>query len=353
MAAEKRAQKNVLTEPNKRQRLGVGTSVANLVRSPVDDLILVMAKIKAEQLRPKGLDVKTINRLDSLPTLAQRLMDYNVLSLPVINREAKFFGFVDQRDLVMFISNMFSDLEATQLVDIQRVFESEDNFRNSVVADVMIYPVRKRNPYNPVTQGLSLYSAWEIIVNEGLHRLPIVDSDGNIVDIITQSMLIDFLWQNIEKIGDLSQKEVKDIPTSHQNVFSINQNSRAIIGFRHMVAMGVYGLAVVDNNGKLVDNLSLRDLKRVHANSTMFWRLWNSIKDFKQTMRAEAPPTTATRQTEDKPLCVTASDTLYTVVEKMALSHVHRLYEVKDTNSMIPTRVISQSDILAYIIQSV
>lgn len=38
----------------KRQRTGVGSSVATLVRTEADDLMLLLTKIKVEQLRPKG-----------------------------------------------------------------------------------------------------------------------------------------------------------------------------------------------------------------------------------------------------------------------------------------------------------
>ena len=39
-------------------------------------------------------------------------------------------------------------------------------------------------------------------------------------------------------------------------------------------------MAVVDKAGKLVGNLSIRDLKLIGADVTMFWRLQQTVKNF-------------------------------------------------------------------------
>lgn len=36
-----------------------------------------------------------------------------------------------------------------------------------------------------------------------------VDEEDAVVDIVTQSMLVDFLWQNLERIGDAAQAKVR------------------------------------------------------------------------------------------------------------------------------------------------
>eukprot|EP01126_Amoeba_proteus_P051856 TRINITY_DN6225_c0_g1_i10.p1 TRINITY_DN6225_c0_g1~~TRINITY_DN6225_c0_g1_i10.p1 ORF type:complete len:239 (+),score=30.93 TRINITY_DN6225_c0_g1_i10:349-1065(+) len=159
---------------NKRQRMGVGSSVVDLVRGPGDDFHLILAKLNATRLRPKGHTVITIDRYDTLPVLCHRLLTFNFLSLPVVSKDGKFLGFVDQRDVVSFISNMFTDYESVSLVDVQKVFDSEERFKRALVLDIMKSQRRKINPYFPLKQGVSLFTVWEFLVVEGLHRIPMI-----------------------------------------------------------------------------------------------------------------------------------------------------------------------------------
>lgn len=93
-------------------------------------------------------------------------------------------------------------------------------------------------------------------------------------------MLIDFLWQNIERVGTIGDAKVADLHGTSP-VLTVQENTKAIVAFREMATSGVSGLAVLDSNGKLVDNISLRDLKGIHPDAKIFWRLWNTVKAFK------------------------------------------------------------------------
>eukprot|EP01126_Amoeba_proteus_P044753 TRINITY_DN4989_c0_g1_i1.p1 TRINITY_DN4989_c0_g1~~TRINITY_DN4989_c0_g1_i1.p1 ORF type:complete len:157 (+),score=27.98 TRINITY_DN4989_c0_g1_i1:900-1370(+) len=112
-----------------------------------------------------------------------------------------------------------------------------------------------------------------MMVLEGLHRVPIIDRTGNITGIVTESMLIDFMWQNIEKFGDyFSKTKISDLIRCEM-VYSTYEGTRAILAFRLMVTMNVSGLAVLDKDNHLVDNLSLRDLK-VRVDCGWEWLGW-------------------------------------------------------------------------------
>lgn len=52
--ATKRVGEELDGAASKRQRTGVGSSVATLARSEADDFVLLLSKIRVEQLRPKG-----------------------------------------------------------------------------------------------------------------------------------------------------------------------------------------------------------------------------------------------------------------------------------------------------------
>ena len=65
-----------------------------------------------------------------------------------------------------------------------------------------------------------------------------------------------------------------------KTVLSVKEDDTAIVAFELMVMNNVQGVAVVDSEGKLVGNVSIRDLKIVGPDVSMFWRLQQSVKNF-------------------------------------------------------------------------
>jgi len=202
--------------------------------------------------------------------------------------------------------------------------------------------LQKKNPYHPILKGFSLFAAWETLALAGVHRIPVIDENAAVVDIVTQSMLIDFLWQNLNLIGTAANIPVRDIGSTHiPIVVQVTSQTKAIIAFQQMIERSISGIAIVDD-GRLVDNLSLRDLKGIRPDVKIFWRLWNTVADFKQKVREEFPG----HHIPEKPVVVLETDPLEMVVEAMALKHVHRVFVVDSRETMRPLRVISQTDIL-------
>lgn len=64
-------------------------------------------------------------------------------------------------------------------------------------------------PFLAVTHA---FRAWEFLAIEGMEKLPVVDRTGDFVDVISQSMLINFLWTNIEILGSLAELKVEPHP---------------------------------------------------------------------------------------------------------------------------------------------
>jgi CBS domain-containing protein len=332
-----------LQPKHKKARTGVGSSVAELVRSETDDFVLVLTKTKAERLLPRGRQVISTDTSEELSNVFKRLVDNNILSLPVLNQRGKYYGMVEMFDLVEYVTTLFADLSTTKLIDLEKMLVSEKKFLRATVKDVIRSPFTKNKTYKPLQKGFSLYSAWEMLSLTSLNRIAVLNESDQVIDIITGSMLLDFLWQNIEKVGDVAQRKVADFTIEPTEVLAtINKNTKAIVAFREMVRLEKSGLGVVDDNGKLVDNISPRDLKGIHTDANVFWRLWSTITEYKKRERSEhdakIPELTY----------VTNQDNLYTVVEKMATLHIHRVYVVDGDKK--PIRVVTQNDIMREIL---
>jgi len=324
-------------ETKRQKRPGVGTSVAELRHGPVDDFLLLTVKLHVEQLRPKQSKMITVKRDDSIQTLFTLLTTNNIFSCPVLNKKGKYYGFVDMKDIVVFAKNLFPTKP-----DVKRhLLQKESRFSSTPVSEIMTYPVKKQTPYHPHRVGTSLFSAWELLAKEGLHRIPVITHDEEITDIITQSMLIDFLWQNIETITTAADMKVSKMEKPIMDFKTILESERAVEAFHEMGNNNLSGLGVVDTHGKLVDVIALRDLKLCSWEIDHFENLWDTVGVYKSNLKKLLPT-----HTPPKLSVVVESDTLFTVVEKMATEHIHRVFVVDTMKSMKPIRVITQTDVL-------
>jgi len=335
-------------------------------------------------LIPGVRTIYVINRTEKLPVFLRGLVERNVLSVPVLNQKGKYSGYTSLYDLVCWLMDLFKNVSGVVPPTFQTIADKEAIFNISNVNDIMRFPRNKENVY-PVSIGCSLMTAWEILALTGAHRLPVIDQNYNIKDIITQSMLIEFLWQNIEKIGALADNtistfmvqtvpppsaelghealhplqekkppsEILTIPPQPPKtqfpvrVFQILESAKVVEGLREMVDRGVNGLAVVDASGKLVNNLSARDLRGIYAGGTYltsFGKLWEPISTYKANLRKDFP------QTPPLVYCI-PTDTIRNVIQKMQSFRVHRVYVVESQESMVPISVITQTNILGLVIQ--
>jgi CBS domain-containing protein len=273
-------------------------------------------------------------------------VENNVLALPVLTQKGEYYGLVEIFDIVRFVTEMFSDISNTSMVDLERLFASDTKFSNTLVSEVMQWPLKKNNPFHPVTKGYSLFSAWEILALSEAKRVPVIDVNSQIADIVTQSMMVDFLWQNLEMIGKLADKKIQDIQLLRNHVVTqVDENSKAIVAFREMVNRQEDHVAVVNKSGQLVDNLSLRDLRGIRPDVKVFYRLWSTVAEFKARVREEFP-----EKTPSGLMFVLQTDTLFQVVEIMAVKHVHHVFVVENATNLKPVRVITQTDILREIV---
>jgi CBS-domain-containing membrane protein len=224
-----------------------------------------------------------------------------------------------------------------------KLLQKESDFSRTMVKEIMLNPVRKFSPFRPHRVGTSLFSAWELLAKEGLHRIPIIDANDEIQDIITQSMMIDFLWQNIESFSSRADLKVSQFDPPTRDLAVISRHAKAIEAFREMSTYHLTGLGVIDNNGRLVDVISLRDMKLTCAwNETSFSYFWDTVGAYKDQLRANFPNDFPPA----RPQVVLSSDTLYTVLEMMAVEHLHRVFVVDSKESMKPIRTITQTDVL-------
>jgi len=69
-------------------------------------------------------------------------------------------------------------------------------------------PRSRSNPFHPIKVGYSLFNAVETLGREEhLHRVPIIDENRNLKSVLTQSQVIQFVYENLNLLGYVKEKK--------------------------------------------------------------------------------------------------------------------------------------------------
>jgi len=332
----KRSNGGIDEESNKKQKtFGIEKMIQDFARKkkypPSDDFLLLLAKTKVEELNStENRPIITVDQNESISSAFKKLLDHQILSVPVVLQDNSYYGFLDILDIVSWVVNLLGE-ESISKEDIEKM----DTFCHSKVARVMVYPISKKNPFHPFPVGNSLLSAFEQLAL-GTHRVPVVNDHGQLVNIITQSSAIRFVEQNIHLLGEKKNMPLESMYLADQYVMSINSRDSAIDAFRLMKITKVSAVAIVNDDGKLVGNCSAKDLKKI-PNTTEFIRsLFLPLNEY---LKDQQEITFATKD-----------ETLGVVIRRIVENKLHRIYILDD--DMKPEGILSLKDIMEEILKT-
>jgi len=247
-------------------------------------------------------------------------------------------------DIVHFVVETMGAAKLQNSEDFWSMFDKEEEFRHKTVNDLMSHPLTRRNPFHPVKTGYSLYHVIETLARESdLHRVPIVDNDRQLMNLITQTQVGMFLVGNIESIGPKLNKPLRLMADAIKPVHKVMDTQPAIDGFSLMVKENISGIAVVNDAGVLRGALSVRDLKAVAPDAALFWRLYQPTGTFLSKLNREYGEERPTR-----PQYCSPDDTLEAALKVLVYNKIHRVFIVDDERK--PIGVFSMKDLLLELI---
>jgi CBS domain-containing protein len=323
----------------------------------LSQLLLYFARFPLDQLAPRSTtgtirvwksgNAVTVRQDERVTRAFFKLVTEGFLSAPVLDDRGRYVGIVDLLDLVAFTVELFDEAKLQPTEDQWKQFiEKEKVFWEAKVGDVIKKIGRESD--HPVFRGFSVLQAMEIFARTGVHRVAVLDEYQNVVGICTQSMIISLLSQGLDMMGAMKLMAVRELHSNLcQNVFLIKEDQKAIEGFKMMVEKRVHGVAIVDNQGAMIDTLSVRDLRGIGTNASKFRRLYEQVKNFKEAVRQDFA-----QQTPKTPITVTENDTLERVIKLMDDGNIHRVFEVVPSNGKVkPKHVISQVDVIRFVLK--
>jgi len=298
------------------------------------------------QVLPQNQKVITIPHTATLSEAIQTLSSNRILSAPVEIKgekdvQKRYLGFLDMMDIIGFLLKTYSEDRGGENAKIhlhqwcQDIGKLEDRgriFANHPVIDCV--ELSKKNPFFTVHVNSTLPKLIYVF-HQGPHRAAVVNDNDDIVGIVSQSNIIHFLAKNIHlSMGPTLRTRLMDMNLGQKiKVFTIGIESKAIHAFHQMWTNKVSALAVVDNSGVIVANISISDLRGL--NQENFASLLLPVLEFitKYLPQFKIPP-----------LCVRESDTLETVLLKLAATKTHRVWVTDDNGK--PNGVVSLTDVM-------
>lgn len=285
----------------------------------ISEAFLQTVNVSSSLPSPAG-GIETCVPSDSALVVLRRLAARGVLSMPVVHGANKeLVGVVSVTDLVALVTGYFGDRGA--FAALSEVGSAEARFRERTVEEIL-----RRQPHHSsahvVPDSSNLLDVCEAMARESAHRVVTVTNasfysgSNEMTGLITQSAVVAFLNTHLKELGPIVDqlvlhssfyKEVITVPASGMT---------ALEAFRLMTLAKVSGVGVIDDNGRLVGDLSEKDLRKLLSVS-------NKGADFS---KIAGEVSTFVSPTSLANLTARPEDTVGHVIGLMAKSGAHRVY---------------------------
>ncbi|KAH0550849.1 hypothetical protein KQX54_020973 [Cotesia glomerata] len=197
------------------------------------------------------------------------------------------------------------------------------------------------HPLVTIGPDASMYDAIKSLIQNRIHRLPVIDPDtDNVLYILTHKRILKFLFLYIHELPRPSfvDKTIEELRIgTYDNIATATEETSIILALKKFVERRVSALPILDSEGKLVNIYSKFDVINLAAMKT-YDNLDVSLKEATQH-RSD--------WFEGVHKCK-LDDTLFIVMEKIVKAEVHRLVVTDENEKVIG--IISLSDILLYLV---
>eukprot|EP00163_Fabomonas_tropica_P015339 TRINITY_DN28126_c0_g1_i1.p1 TRINITY_DN28126_c0_g1~~TRINITY_DN28126_c0_g1_i1.p1 ORF type:complete len:341 (+),score=83.46 TRINITY_DN28126_c0_g1_i1:254-1276(+) len=306
----------------------------------------------------KNQKVVVIYSDEKLDAVFNKLAQQLITSAPVLDRKTlAVLGFVDMLDLLAaLVDASDTPILVGEGMAARKVDHVEDDdlnsqrLRNAKLLDVEAAKLVNRsgrNPCEPIPTTHTLRAAAALF-SKGVHRVPVTDATGSVINIFTQSRFLDFLKDHPELLEPILDERCLDadvgtLQKTPHNVHAVKPDTTVIDAFRIMNKNALSAIAITDEEGKLLSQLSASDLRGLDpygvpgAGLNILVYLELPVMDFlKQVRKDEHLPS-------DFLVWSTANSTVGRIIEHMSNTNVHRVYLISEYTHLLG--VVSITDI--------
>mmetsp|Transcript_11094 Transcript_11094/g.12697 ORF Transcript_11094/g.12697 Transcript_11094/m.12697 type:complete len:337 (-) Transcript_11094:57-1067(-) len=313
-------------------------------------------------------DVVEVSASGNVKPAFEKLSKANILSAPVYDEaEKKYLGFFDLSDAVtmIFTLDMIISVIPDEWIDKNNAAKmaKENEVDNLKIADIFepnesandeIFD--KRAPFIPCTEDSSLAEVISTL-GKNARRVPVMNADGRVSKIISQSLVTQIINNALEEkekagqpIPEIYSKSISEIPEcANKEVFSVDASDTAREAFLKIMEKGVSACAVLDEDRKLLSNISTKDIRIFKSlEEVIRAKVTDGAKSFMDLPASEFIAKVRDvyeekGQAHAAAVVVTPEATLRSVIAKLAATKMHRVFVVDKQRK--PIGVVSVSDI--------
>jgi CBS domain-containing protein len=269
-------------------------------------------------LTNKTKKVFTVNVDNTIEDALYELSSNRVLSVPVLD-QGNFTGFLGMEDIVNFyLSKSAASGKSVQLTAKISALNLPPN-KALCLPDLC----------NAVT-------AVEVF-NTGVHRIALIDKNSSINNLFSQSDAVRMLWDGMKNDENL-KKAALGITLPAGAVTTCNASDSVWDGLKLLSETGFNALAVIDEDGKLCGNFSIRDFRGLAANHIAALSTTMTIKNY---LLSKSPGSL-------NPIALNEGNNLFLAIQTLIVNAVHGVWLVDADNR--PTGRISMTDIMRLVV---
>jgi len=298
----------------------------------IEDNILNFFKCyKCYDLIPTSAKLVVIDTQLVLKKAFFAIVETGVRSCPLWDSERQtYVGMLTITDFIRIIQKNYKGslieiqlLEEQKLMDWEGLKDSKD----------LVY----------VSPDASLYEAVSLLIENKIHRLPIIDqSNGNVLYILNQKPLLRFLLHhvpNLENFHNLRASISEADVGTFEDIQVATESTTIIEAVTLLVKKDISALPIVDEKGRLINIYTKFDAINLAATKT-YTDLEVNLKEATEHK---------TTYWEGVQTCK-ADDSVLAVMEKLVKAEVHRLVVVDEDDGVVG--IVTVSDILNYLVIS-
>ncbi|CAG8651071.1 3083_t:CDS:2, partial [Ambispora gerdemannii] len=298
-------------------------------------------QVHREGVTTASKDWTTIKVIDLI------LIQNNISSAPVYDSHVKnFVGMFDWADVMSYLLIV---LKKKNIKEQQQKSEEQltSEFKDLIRLAIQFQPVpvklasdlSNKNPFYSVIPETSLFQVVELF-GSGTHRVSIIDADGNLKGILTQSNVINYLYQNVTHFPQIERifpKTVRELGIGLDHVITAQASSNVLDALTMMNKNGI-----TNEDGMLTGNVSMSDVKYI-LRSYRHSLLWKTCRQFSSHVRSRQ----GLEDGQDRyPVFdIRPNSTIGYTIAKLTATKAHRVWVVDE--KMHPIGVVSLTDILS------
>jgi len=276
----------------------------------------------------------------------QTLISNNIGSVPIFDQKNnKYVSSLSMVDVVLHAldTHMVTDDVQSWILSAFTGLVEKEEFRRHKAVDVA--GKAKRPPPVISNMNVTIDQVVDIMVKTKAHQILALDEKGNLRNIFTQTRVVEctsLLFGVEPHLTALAVKTVGELGLGIRDVLCVNEHSKAADAFRMIADYNASGIAVVNNHGTLVGNISVRDLSAIKSDASFFRLLFLPVCEYLEANRKEYG--------RNKLVVKCGLESTYrSVVESIVENKVHRCYVVDENNKLIG--VVSLWDLLCKLVE--